>query len=78
MGEPEVEDDEVDARQIRAHADEELRGAFDGDRAVARAQEGRGESIPHEGGVVGDDNGFRGGHSGRRHAGRIGRADPAG
>ncbi len=64
---PEVEDDQIDFGQIGAYAHEQLGGAFHGQRGVTGAQERGGKSIPHEGGIVSDDDGFGGGHGGRSH-----------
>ena len=51
----------------RAHPREQLRGALDRQRRVPGAEQGRGEAIAHEGGVVGDDDRLGGGHGGRSH-----------
>ena len=62
MRQPQVEHDEVDLRQIRAHAGQQLGRALHRERGVAGAEQSGGESVPHERGVVGDDDGFGCGH----------------
>ena len=59
---PEIEDDQIDSREVGAHAREQLRGALHRERGMTGAEEGRGEAVPHEGGVVGDDDGLGGCH----------------
>ena len=54
----EDEDDEIDPGKVGAHARQQLRGGFHRERVVPRTQQGAGESIPHERGVVGDDDGL--------------------
>jgi hypothetical protein len=65
VGQSEIEYDQVDPREVGAHAREKLRGALDGERGVPGAQQRRGKAVPHERGIIGNDNGL-----GRRHAGR--------
>ena len=49
-------------REVGAHAGEQLRGALHRERRVPGAEQRRGEPVPHERGVVGDDDGLGGGH----------------
>ena len=56
----------LQTEKIRAHTHEELGGALDGERGVAGPEERGGESIPHEGGIVSDDDGL-GGDRGAGH-----------
>jgi len=63
----EIENDKIDAREVGAHPDEQLRRALHGERRVPGTEKGGGKSIPHEGGVVGDDDGFCRGHGGGSH-----------
>jgi hypothetical protein len=57
---PEIEDDQVDPIEVRPYAREQLHGAAHGDRAVTRLLERRLEAVPHEAGVVRNDDGLRG------------------
>ena len=44
--------------EVGTDAREQFRGALHGERLVPSAEQGSGESVPHEGGVVGDEDGF--------------------
>ena len=56
MRQPEVEDDQVDPLEIRAHARQQFGGALDRQRRMAGPEQRRREAIPDERGVVGDDD----------------------
>ena len=70
MRQAKIEDNQIDAREIGAHAGEQLHGALDGERGVTGAEQRLYETVAHEGGVVGNDDGLVGRHSGSRHAWR--------
>src|SRR5688572_19100392 len=59
-----VDDEQVELREVGAHASEQLGGAFDGDGAMAGAFEGALEALAYERGVVGNKNGLRTGGAG--------------
>jgi hypothetical protein len=62
MRKAKIEYDQIDACEVGAHTGQQFSRALDGEGGMARAEQGRGETVPHEGGVVGDDNGFVCGH----------------
>ncbi len=72
MRQPEIEHDEVDAVALGSHAREQLGRALDGHSRVSRTEQRRREPVPHERRVVGDDDGFGGGHGNSRHVSGIG------
>ena len=59
---PEIEYDQIDLREVGAYAGEQLRGALHRERGMTGAEEGRSEAVPHESGVVCDDDGLGGWH----------------
>ena len=51
---PEIDDEQIELRQICTHAREQLGGAFDRDGAVTCALDRGLEAVPHEGRVIGN------------------------
>ena len=77
VGQTEIEYDQIDLREVGAHAGEQLGGALHREGGMTGAEERRGEAVPHEGGVVCDDDGLGGWHdlgTRRRHPDGIGLA----
>ena len=74
--EPKIEDNEIDPREVGAHASQQFDGALDGERRMARAEQRRRETVAHECGVVRDDHrlgrNFRGFDLGGAHVLSIG------
>ena len=66
VGQPQIQDDQVDLVEVGADAREELGRALHRNRFVTGAFERRAKPIPHERRVVGDDDGF-GGDRGTGH-----------
>ena len=58
IGQPQVQDDEIDAIEIGANTREELNRAANDDGAMPRLFEGRLKTVAHEAGVVGDKDGL--------------------
>jgi hypothetical protein len=56
---PQIQHDQIDVREIGEHARHQLGRALDDDRLVACVLDRRAESIAHERGIVGDDDGLR-------------------
>ncbi len=63
VGQSQIEDDEIDLRQIGVDARQQLGSTLDGDGFVARAFHCRAEAIAHERGVISDDDGLGGDRS---------------
>ncbi len=65
--EPQIQHHEIDAGQIAAHARQQLGRGFDGNRLVSGVLEGRLEAVPHERGVVCDEDCLRADRRGTCH-----------
>ena len=65
MRQPQVDDEQIELREVGAHAGEQLGGAFHGHGAMAGALQRRLEAVADERRIVGDEDGFgAGGASG--------------
>ena len=59
VGQPQIEDEQIELRQVDAHAREQFGGAFDGQGAMSGALDRRLEAVADERRVIGDEDGLR-------------------
>ncbi len=64
VGQPQIDDEQIDVRQVRAHAGEQLGGASYGDRTMTGTLECGFEAVPDECRVIGNQDGFHAGCAG--------------
>src|SRR4029453_4347867 len=65
MRQPQIEDNQVEALEVRTDAGEQFRGALHAVSSVAGPEQRRRKPIAYERGVVSDDDGLGRGHDGR-------------